>query len=258
MTSAQKALELDMLAERVILPYIIMAVVLVLLAGMIYLSGLPEVDMEKEDENKVEGISEKTSIFHFPHLMLGVFALFVYVGAEVIAGDSIISYGASLGIEFETAKFFTTCTLVAMLIGYVLGIITIPKYLSQEAALKGSAILGIVFTLGAILTNGFTSVLFIALLGLANSLVWPAIWPLALADVGRFTKIASSLLVMAIAGGAILPLGYGYLADNLSPQQAYLLLIPCYLIILYYSVSGHKIRRWNFAWESSQLRNTTD
>ncbi|MBX9852901.1 MAG: sugar MFS transporter, partial [Cytophagaceae bacterium] len=175
MTEAQRAVELDALASRVILPYIVMTGVLILLAVMVYLSQLPEVDMDKEDESAKagNGSTTKTSIFQFPHLILGVIALFLYVGAEVIAGDTIISYGASQGIEFEKAKFFTTCTLVCMLLGYVLGIITIPKRLSQETALKASAVLGILFTIAAVCTSGFTSVLFIALLGLANSLVWP-------------------------------------------------------------------------------------
>ena len=184
-----------------------------------------------------------TSIFQFPHLILGVVTLFLYVGAEVIAGDTIISYGYSQGIALSNAKYFTTGTLVAMILGYIVGIICIPKYFKQEQALKVSAVLGVIFSLIAILTEGYTSVLFIALLGLANSLMWPAMWPLALADLGKFTKIGSSLLVMAIAGGALIPLLYGRLADIFNPQQAYWILIPCYLFIFYYAMWGHKVRR---------------
>lgn len=243
MDPAQKALELDALASRVIVPYILIIGVLLVLAYLIYKSGLPEIDTDKEDETVAAANTRKTSIFQFPHLLLGVVTLFLYVGAEVMAGDTIISYGASQGIALSTAKFFTTCTLVAMILGYIIGIVCIPKYFTQDNALKVSAVLGLIFSFAAIFTNGYTSVLFIALLGLANSLMWPAIWPLAIADLGRFTKIGSSLLIMAIAGGALLPLLYGRLADVFNPQQAYWILVPCYLFIGYYAISGHKIRR---------------
>jgi FHS family L-fucose permease-like MFS transporter len=243
MPAAEKAVQLNELASRVILPYICIIVVLIILAIAINFSHLPEIDTEHEDEAVAKANSNKTSVFDFPHLMLGALTLFLYVGAEVLAGDTIISYGASQGIPLSTAKFFTTCTLVAMIAGYIVGIITIPKYLKQGTALKFSAIIGVVFSIIAILTSGYTSVLFIALLGLANSLMWPAIWPLAIADLGRFTKIGSSFLIMAIAGGAILPLIYGRLADVLNPQHAYFILIPIYLFILYYATMGSKIRK---------------
>ncbi len=243
MTAPEKAIQLNELASRVILPYICIIVVLVILAIAINFSHLPEIDTEHEDEAVAKANTNKTSVFDFPHLMLGVLTLFLYVGAEVLAGDTIISYGASQGIPLSTAKFFTTCTLIAMIVGYIVGIIAIPKYLKQGTALKFSAITGVVFSIIAILTSGYTSVLFIALLGLANSLMWPAIWPLAIADLGRFTKMGSSLLIMAIAGGAVLPLIYGRLADVLSPQHAYAILIPIYLFILYYAAIGSKIRK---------------
>ncbi|MEJ7589157.1 MAG: glucose/galactose MFS transporter, partial [Ferruginibacter sp.] len=231
-------------AGRVILPYIVIIIVLTLLAVLINFSKLPEIDTEQEDEAVAKANTNKTSVFQFPHLVLGVLTLFLYVGAEVIAGDTIISYGASQGIALTTAKFFTTFTLIAMIVGYIIGIIAIPKYIRQGDALKFSAILGVVFSIIAIVTDGYTSVLFIALLGLANSLMWPSIWPLAIADLGRFTKIGSSLLIMGIAGGAIIPLIYGGLADALkSTKQAYGILIPCYLYILYYATTGSKIRR---------------
>lgn len=169
--------------------------------------------------------------------------LFIYVGVEVISVDTIIDYGIFQGFDFETAKGFTTGTMAAMVVGYLIGIAAIPKYIKQENALKVCAILGVVFTLGAIFTSGFWSVAFIALLGLANSLMWPAIWPLALADVGKLTKAVSSLLVMGIAGGAIIPLAYGGLAEVLDKQTAYWVAVPLYLFILYYAVSGHKIRK---------------
>lgn len=243
MTDIQKAAELDLLATRVIVPYIIIIIVLGLLAIFLYYSGLPEIDTDHEDEAVAAANSSKTSIFQFPHLILGAFTLFLYVGAEVLAGDTIISYGSSQGIALSTAKFFTTCTLIAMIVGYVIGIICIPKYFSQAKALRVSALIGVVFSFGAIFSHGYISVLFIALLGLANSLMWPAMWPLALEGLGRFTKIGSSFLIMAIAGGALIPLLYGWLADEFSPQEAYWILVPSYLVIWYYATYGHKIRR---------------
>ncbi|MCM8569669.1 sugar MFS transporter [Gramella jeungdoensis] len=242
LTLAEKAEKLDELSGRVITPYIIMTIVLIGLAILIYFSALPEVETDSEDENLEEINKNKTSIFQFPHLLLGTLALFLYVGVEVIAGDTVISYGAAQGIEFETAKFFTSLTLGAMIVGYLIGIVAIPKYISQQKVLQISAILGVILGVAAILTNGIVSVLCISLLGLANALVWPAIWPLAIEGLGRFTKIGSSFLIMAIAGGAILPLGYGLLADKLDPKMAYIIVIPAYLYLWFFAVKGHKIR----------------
>ncbi|MES2064345.1 MAG: sugar MFS transporter [Bacteroidota bacterium] len=241
MDPAAKIAELNELASRVILPYIIIVIVLVILAVIIYYSSLPEVDTDQEDESTAISNSGKTSIVQFPHLLLGVLTLFFYVGVEVIAGDTIINYGNTQGIALGTAKYFTTGTLIFMLVGYGVGILCIPKYLSQEKAMKLSAGLGLILSAVAILTTGYVSVGAIALLGLANSLVWPAIWPMALAGLGRFTKIGSSLLIMGIAGGAIVPLAYGALAQALNPSHGYIILIPAYLIILYYAISGHKV-----------------
>lgn len=244
LAGAEKAAALDALAERVVEPYLIMTGILILLGVLIYFSSLPEVDADAEDETLAKTNINKTSIFQFPHVFLGTLALFLYVGVEVIAGDTVISYANEAhGIPLSTAKFFTSITLGAMIVGYVIGIFTIPKYIKQEKALQVSAILGLVFGVAAIFTEGGVSVLFISLLGLANALVWPAIWPLALAGLGRFTKIGSSFLIMAIAGGAIVPPIYGYLADIIDPQQAYWILIPCYLYILYFATKGYKIRK---------------
>lgn len=243
LSAAAKAAELDALAARVVTPYLLMLAVLVILAVLIYFSSLPEIDTDHEDEAVAAANTNKSSIFHFPHLILGALAMFFYVGVEVIAGDTIISYGASQGIALATAKFFTTCTLVAMIVGYGVGIVAIPRFISQEKALQVSAVTGVLFALGALFTTGYTSVLFISLLGLANSLIFPAIWPLAIEGLGRFTKLGSSLLIMAIAGGAVLPPLYGLLADHSSPQRAYWLVIPCYLFLLFYGAVGHKARR---------------
>ena len=239
---------LDELAHRALLPYSGMAGVLIILALFIRYSGLPELDdsvLIPAGEVYPVSIS-KNSAVDFPNLSLGVVAIFVYVGAEVIAGDTISLYGQSLGIPLSEAKNFTAYTLTAMVIGYLIGIATIPKFIKQDKALAISAVVGILFSLIIQFTHGYTSVLFIALLGLANALMWPAIWPLAIDGLGKFTKTGSALLIMGIAGGAILPLVWGWLADipSIGDQLAYWILIPCYAYILWYALKGHRYRSW--------------
>lgn len=253
----EKSQLLDTMADSVVTPYIVMAVVLFVLGLLIRKAPLPHVEAEPIEEN-IDGGTTKTSIFQFPHLWLGVLTLFVYVGAEVIAGDTIIAYGISLGFSAYDAKFFTTFTLMAMVATYALGVFLIPKYINQALALKASAILGIIFTFCIVFTSGFTSVLFVAGLGIANALVWPAVWPLTLKGLGEFTKTASALLIMAISGGAIIPPLYGKLVDGKKAElivqgmseaaasaeaatSGYWILLPCYIIILYYAFSGHKL-----------------
>jgi len=243
MDAAAKNATLDELASRVIVPYMIIAGVLVFLAVAILFSTLPDIDDSGEGSENDAAHVGKTSVFQYPHLILGVIALFFYVGVEVLAGDTIISYGKSLGIELSTARYFTQGTLACMLIGYVVGIIAIPKYMSQSSALKICTWLGVIFTIGAVSTDGYISVAFIALLGLANSLMWPAIFPLAIDGLGKFTKIGSAFLIMAIAGGAILPLVYGQLSEMWNTKDAYLIMVPCYLYIMYFAMKGHRVGR---------------
>jgi glucose/galactose transporter len=260
----QRNLTLNALAGRIIIPYVVMAIVLVLLAILLRYSSLPDINTDAEEVKDTESHQNRTSILQFPQLILGVFAIVLYVGVEVIAVDTIINFGKSQGISFVQAKYFASYTLAAMVIGYIIGIITIPKYLKQEFVLAVSALFGILFVICALLATkvpyqsslmisigSFSltlpfdlSVFFIALLGLANAIMWPAIWPLAIAGLGKFTKIGSSLLIMGIAGGALLPLAYGRLADLFGQAPAYWITVPCYAYILYYAVRGHKIRKW--------------
>ncbi|MDT8887243.1 sugar MFS transporter [Aquirufa sp. LEOWEIH-7C] len=228
--------------ETVIMPYGIMTVILVALAAWVRLSSLPEVEAEETAE---EALASKSSVWAYPNLVLGLIAFFLYVGVEVMAGDTIINYGVSKGFSMDIAKSFTSYTLYGMLAGYVVGILFIPKYLSQQKALNYSALLGILFSIGAVALDGYLSVLCIALLGLANALMWPALWPLALQGLGKFTKIGSALIIMMISGGALIPLVYGSIADQLGDTQlAYVIMIPCYLFILFYATIGHKKSSW--------------
>jgi glucose/galactose transporter len=238
-----RLLALDQLAARVIFPYVIMTIVLVVLGLMIRFSPLPEIEHEQDEIQDASSTSKK-NIFQFPNLVLGVMALFLYVGAEVIAGDTIIRYGISLDIPISTAKLFTSFTLVSMVVGYILGILLIPKIISQQKALEISAVLGVLFTIAAIYSPPMLSVTFVALLGLANALVWPAIWPLAIHGLGKFLKTGSAMLIMAIAGGAILPLIWGGLSDMFNTQLAYWILIPCYIFIFLFAFKWHKKTAW--------------
>ena len=236
---------LNELAGRIIYPYIVMAVVLFILALMIRKSPLPDIDASEvnADSTDAKNTSNKTSIWQFPHLLLGVLCIFVYVGVEVMAGDAIGIYGKSFGIPLDQYKYFTSFTLASMLVGYLIGVFTIPKYISQEKALRISAVVGIVLTIGAFATKGYVSVGFVAALGLANALMWPSIFPLAINRLGRFTELGSALLIMGIAGGAVIPLLFGYLKSTINFQLVFLaLMLPCYLYILYYATRGYKVR----------------
>lgn len=213
--AAQKELLLSELASRVVTPYTIMAILLVLLALLIRRSSLPDINTDGDSSSLTEQQSAKTSVFQFPHLLLGVLCIFFCVGAEVMAGDAISVFGKAIGISLDETKYFTSFTLIAMLAGYAIGIITIPKYISQQKALAVTAVVGMVLSLCVYFSSGYTAVTFIALMGLANALTWPAIFPLAIDGLGKFTKTGSGLLIMGIAGGATIPLVYALLKDKI-------------------------------------------
>lgn len=240
----QKEALLTELAHRVINPYIIITIVLVIMAVMIMRSSLPEIASGKSETTDYKPVLDRKSVFQYPHLMLGVLCLFLYVGVEVMAGDAIGTYGKHMGMPLDQTKYFTAFTLFAMLTGYVIGIFTIPKFISQQRALAISALLGVIFTTGVFVSSGYTSITFIALLGLANALMWPAIFPLAIDRLGIHTKFASALLIMGIAGGAVIPLVYTSLRDavHLSNSLSFFTcMLPCYIYIFYYAVKGFKV-----------------
>ena len=255
----EKAALLDQMADSVFVPYVVMALVLFVLGLLMRRAPLPHVEAEARNDRETQSGGSKT-IFQYPHLWFGMLTLFVYVGAEVIAGDTIIAYGLALGISASKAKFFTTFTLMAMVATYALGVVLIPKYLSQKHALQISAMIGLVLSFCIISTTGFTSVLFVAALGIANALVWPAVWPLTLDGLGKHTKTAAALLIMAISGGAIIPPLYGRLVDSgkealidsgleaadalaVAAKESYYILIPCYAIIFVFALWGQRLKK---------------
>lgn len=223
--------------QQAIIPYVIITVILLLLAVMIYFSKLPEVE-EPSDSQYARVSTGKKSVFQYPNLIFGVVALFFSAACEVIPIDAIIIYGSALGIPIADSRFFAQYTLIAMTMGYVASIFLIPKYLSQQGALLMCTLWGIAMTLGAYLTSGLVSVWFVIAMGFSSAMLWGTIWGLALKGLGRFTKIGSALLLMAVVGGGIFPPIFGRLLDiNLSmPQNALLMLIPCNVVMLVYAV----------------------
>lgn len=253
MAEAEKDLVLDELIRRVMLPYTVVGLVLVSLGLLVRYSPLPEIDTEHESEDVALSNSGKTSIFQFPHLILGALAIFLHVGTQVIAIDTIIGYANSMDIPLLEAKVFPSYTLFFTICGYILGIVTIPRLINQVNMLRLFTGLGLLFTLMIIFAQGQVSILghevdisiwFVVLLGFANSLVWAGIWPLALKGLGKFTKLGASILIMGLCGNAILPLLYGYYADLFDHRTAYWVLFPCYLFLVFYAIYGHKIRTW--------------
>ena len=236
---ADKITELDALARRVINPYITIAIILIAFAIILWFLHLP--DIKEEEETDTSYAKGKTSIFQFPHLVLGAFAIFFYVGAEVISYDTFTNFGESLGYSLGKASQFAKYTAFGLLAGYLTGIITIPRFITQRKALIYMTFLSMILVIAAILTKGMLAVVCFALLGFSNAVMWPAIWPLAINGLGRFTKTGAALLIMGIVGGAIIPPLYPKLGSLIgSDQKAYLIMIPCYLYILYFATVGYK------------------
>jgi FHS family L-fucose permease-like MFS transporter len=261
MGEAEKNAALDELIRRVIIPYACVGTVLFGLGLVVRYSPLPEINTEQESPEVAAANRSRKTIFHFPHLILGAVAIFLHVGTQVIAIDTIIGYANSMNVPLMEAKSFPSYTLFATICGYILGIITIPKYISQVNALRLCTLLGMALTLLIIYSHGTVyflghvtdlSIWFVVLLGLANSLVWAGIWPLALDGLGRFTKLGASIMIMGLCGNAIVPLFYGYLADKFDVRQAYWVLFPCYLYLVFYAVYGHRIRSWGLQKERKE------
>lgn len=250
------------LSQRLVLPYTVMAAGLLAFMALIHFSSLREPDLDEADVPS-DGPSHKVTrwgVFRHPQVVLGAIALFGYVGVEVIAGDTIGLYGRELGVAHYGV--LTSYTMGFMVLGYLLGVALIPRWMSQRTALILSGASGLAFVLGVALSSSTSSgvshallgwagvpavpdtVFFLAMLGLSNALVWPAIWPLALEGLGKYTAAGSALLIMGIAGGALLPMLYGHLADVTSPQLGYWVMLPWYGLILLYALFGSRLRRW--------------
>jgi MFS transporter, FHS family, L-fucose permease len=249
MTESQLNTALDELIARVILPYSVLAIAILIFAGVVHCVALPDIN----EEESIQASTDQKTIFEFPHLILGTLAIFFHVGTQVIAIDTIIGYANSMQISLMEAKIFPSYTLFATIVGYCLGIVFIPRFLNQLTVFRICAIIGLVITLLIVFASGTVTIFghttdislwFVISLGLVNSMVWAGIWPLALTGLGRFTKIGASVMIMGLCGSAILPLLYGYFADVFDARHAYWVLFPCYLFISFYAYFGFKIKQW--------------
>jgi len=243
----------------VIFPFYMVAGILLILGIGIYFAPLPEVSAEGEDtipDDQMQDSSyakNKTSIWQFPHLILGAVAAFLYIGIEILPMASAIDFARIAFGDAPNLENYARFVTIGLVMGYIFGVITIPRFLSQKKALLIFSVLGILSTLFLSLAPVEYAFYGLLLVSFANSLMWPAIWPLAIADLGKFTKIGSSFLVMGIVGGAIIPLIFGYIVDMVKGanetasvtdfQTAYWIMIPCYLFIFYFAVHGHRIRK---------------
>jgi MFS transporter, FHS family, L-fucose permease len=229
------------LSRNVILPYIIMTVVLIALMLFVKTAKLPDIN---EDANVDENQDQKKSIFAFPYLWMGIIALFFYVGAEVVSVTYLIQYGDYMGIATEVSKNFGIYALISLVVGYLLGIILVPKVISQRVAGIINLVLALLLVTVALLTSGLVSIIAVILLSFTNAILWPAIWPLSIQGLGRHTKLGSAFLIMAIAGGGVLSVIYGRFSDLYNPQTAYSILYVAYGFMLFFVAIGCKIKAW--------------
>jgi len=232
---------LSELSRNVILPYIIMTCVLIALMIFVKAAKLPDIS---EDANSSELDTPKKSIFAYPYLWIGIIALFFYVGAEVVSVTYLIQYGDYFGIAKEVSKNFGIYALISLVVGYLMGIVLVPKVISQRTAGIVNLVLAIILVTVALFTNGLISIIAVILLSFTNAILWPAIWPLSIQGLGKYTKLGSAFLIMSIAGGGVLSIIYGYLSDLYNPQSAYALLYVAYGFMLFFVAIGCKIKSW--------------
>ena len=240
LSGVEKEMALDEMIRGVIPPYVVLAVLLVLFAVMFLRSPLPDINPGRDSEVDLAA-SDRKSIFAYPYLILGVIALFAHVGSQQISISTIIGYAQSQGMSLDAAKVFPSYTLGCILFGYLLGVVFIPKYISQQKALLACTVTGLVLSCLVLLTPPSKSIWFLVLLGIPNSLIYAGIWPLAISNLGRWTNLGSSLLVMALSGNAFMSLLYGVECDRVGTHAAYWLLIPCFLYMIFYAVKGYQI-----------------
>ncbi|OFY39026.1 MAG: glucose/galactose MFS transporter [Bacteroidetes bacterium GWF2_40_14] len=251
---AEKEIVLDALVRRVMLPYAFLSVLLLIFGILIRYSPLPEINAKEQNSSTDASHNDRSSIFQYPYLILGIFAIFFHVGAQVISIDTIISYAGTMGIELTAAKVFPSYTMSCTLIGYIIGISLIPRVLKQKRALQIATTMGLILSFCIIYVSGNVTILshntdisiwFLVLMGMPNALIYAGIWPLAIRNLGKYTNLGSSLLVMALCGNAFLPVIYGSLVDSYGARLSYWVLVPCFLYLIFYAFKGHKIEHWS-------------
>lgn len=236
----------DATLADVITPFYIITGIFFVLGILVLFVPLEEIEAEGEsDSDEATGNSSyangKTSIWQFPHLLWGSLSLFLYVGVETLGLATAPDYAISLGLA--NPEMYSALPSIGMVAGYIIGILLMPKYLTQEGALRMCSWIGIITSILIVVTPPALSIWCVVLISFACSLIWPAIWPLSIVDLGKFTKTGAAFLVSSIAGGAVVPLIFGFLSDVIGKQYAYGICIPCFGIIMYFAYYGYKIRR---------------
>ena len=226
-------------------PFLVIIGLFVILGIVALVSPLPEVKAAGEDNDTADSevssyANGKSSIFQFPHLVLGAIAIFFYVGSETIVLGTLIDYAQELSLPHP--ETYSWITPISISIGYILGIILIPKYLSQTKALQICSFVALVGTALVVVLPGVYSIYSVGIMALGCSLMWPAFWPLALMDLGKYTKQGSSLLTMGLIGGAVITVLFGLIKDISDVRYAYSICLISFAYILFYAFKGHKLR----------------
>ena len=226
-------------------PFLVIIGLFIILGIVALVSPLPEVKAAGEDNDTADTevssyANSKSSVFQFPHLVLGAIAIFFYVGSETIVLGTLIDYAQELSLPHP--ETYSWITPISISIGYILGIILIPKYLSQTKALQICSFVALVGTALVVVLPGVYSIYSVGIMALGCSLMWPAFWPLALMDLGKYTKQGSSLLTMGLIGGAVITVLFGLIKDISDIRYAYSICFISFIYILFYAFKGHKLR----------------
>ncbi|MEL0653873.1 sugar MFS transporter [Pseudoalteromonas issachenkonii] len=228
-------------AESVQLPYLLLAAMLILLAGIFAWLKLPDIMSEQkaeaENSEAIEG-----SAWQYRHLVLGAVGIFMYVGAEVAIGSFLVSFLAQeniAGLKENVAAHYITYYFGGAMVGRFIGAAVMQK-LPAGKVLGFNATMAIILVIIAMSTSGQLAMWSILLVGLFNSIMFPTIFSLALNGLGKHTAQGSGILCLAIVGGAIVPLLQGALADSVGVQLSYVLPILCYIFIVFYGLRGSK------------------
>jgi FHS family L-fucose permease-like MFS transporter len=227
------------LAHSVRGPYTILAVCAFAMAIITAFVPLPNVVEKNESKAVSDG-----SAWSFSHLRLGALAIFFYVGAEVAIGSIMISFlGQSSmgGLSHENAAKYVSLYWFGAMVGRFIGFVAL-RWIKAEKALAFVAFFGALFILTTILGHGHVAMWAVVLCGLCNSVMWPCIFPLSIAGLGRHTSQGSGILITMVVGGAVIPEIQGFLADTFGYQISYVVVLICYLYILFFAVSGFKNR----------------
>lgn len=243
LAGSAKDMALDEMIRGVIVPYAILSVILFVFGILFYKSPIRDINPDRDNRTAETGEARK-SVWRYPYLVLGVIALFAHLGSQQISVSTIIGYAQGMGMSLEAAKVFPSYTLICILSGYLLGVIVIPKYITQQKALVVCTVTGLILSVLVLVLPQEISIWSLVLLGIPNSLIYAGIWPLAIRGLGKWTSMGSSLLVMALCGNAVLSLLYGYVSDHIGLQASYWLLIPCFVYMVFYATYGFKIEKW--------------